>query len=85
MFKYFSGKCFYVKMIILLILDYVLTHLLTGCGSLVVVLLLGIREVMSSSPARADHVKFMTFEIGSDCSFAKSTAFRSENNVQISP
>jgi hypothetical protein len=49
----------------------------TGCRSLVVVLSLTIREVMSSSPARAGRVKP---KIGSDCSFAKSTAFRSENH-----
>jgi hypothetical protein len=37
-------------------------------GSLVVVLLLSIWEVMSSSPARAGCIKPKTFEIGSDCS-----------------
>jgi hypothetical protein len=30
----------------------------------------------SSSPARAGRVKPKTFKIGSDCFFAKSTAFR---------
>jgi hypothetical protein len=52
----------------------------TGCGSLVVVLSLSIREVVSSSPARAGRVKPKTFKIGSDYSFAKNTAFRSENH-----
>jgi hypothetical protein len=46
----------------------------------VVVLSLRIREVLSSSPARAGRVKPKTFKIGRDCSFAKSTAFRSENH-----
>jgi hypothetical protein len=52
----------------------------TGCRSLVVVLSLSIREVVSSSPVRAGRVKPKTFNIGSDCFFAKSTAFRSENH-----
>jgi hypothetical protein len=51
-------------------------HLSTGCCSLMVVLSLCKREVVSSSPARASRVKPKTFKIGSDCSFAKSTAFR---------
>jgi NAD(P)-dependent dehydrogenase (short-subunit alcohol dehydrogenase family) len=34
-------------------------------------------EIVSLSPARAGRVKPNTFNIGSDCSFAKSTAFRS--------
>jgi hypothetical protein len=38
------------------------------------------REVGSSSPARAGRVIPKTFNIRSDCSFAKSTAFRSENH-----
>jgi hypothetical protein len=46
----------------------------TGCGNLVIVLLLSIREVGSSSPACAGRVKPKTFKIGSDCSF------RSENH-----
>jgi hypothetical protein len=50
------------------------------CGSLVVVLTLSIREVVSSSPARAGRVKPYTFKMGSDCYFAKSTAFRCENH-----
>jgi hypothetical protein len=49
----------------------------TGCRSLVVMLSLSIREVVSSSSARAGRVKPMAFKIGSGCSFAKSTAFRS--------
>jgi hypothetical protein len=52
----------------------------TGCGSLVVVFTLSKREVVSSSPARAGRVKSKTFKIGSDCSFAKCTAFRSETH-----
>jgi hypothetical protein len=40
----------------------------------VVLSLLSTQEVMSSSPTRAGHIKQKTFEIGSDCSFAKSTA-----------
>jgi hypothetical protein len=47
----------------------------------VVVLSFNIREVVSASTARAGHVKPKTiFKIGSDCSFAKSSAFRSENH-----
>jgi hypothetical protein len=43
----------------------------TGCRSLVVVLSLSKRQVVSSSPARAGRVKPKTFnKIGSDCSFA---------------
>jgi hypothetical protein len=57
--------------------------ILIGCRSLVVVLSLSIREVVSKSPARACRVKPKTFKIGSDCSFAKSTAFRSENNTGL--
>jgi hypothetical protein len=53
---------------------------LTGCRSLVVVLSLSKREVVSSSPTRASRVKPKSFRIGSDCSFAKSSAFRSENH-----
>jgi hypothetical protein len=49
--------------------------LITGCHSLVIVLSLSIRKVVSSSPARAGRVKPKTFKIGSDCSFAKSTPF----------
>jgi hypothetical protein len=56
---------------------------MTGCRSLVVVLSLSIREVVSLSPARAGRVKAKTFKIGSDCSFANSTAFRSENHVSF--
>jgi hypothetical protein len=56
------------------------THRRTGCRSQVEVLLLSIQEVVSSSPARAGHVKPKTLKIGSDCFFAKSTAFRSENH-----
>jgi hypothetical protein len=51
----------------------------TSCSSLVVVLWLSIWEVVSSSPARAGRVKPKAYKIGSDCSFAKSTALRSEN------
>jgi hypothetical protein len=51
-----------------------------GCYSLVVVFSLSKREVVNSSPARADRVKPKMFKIGSDCSFVKSTAFRSENH-----
>jgi hypothetical protein len=50
------------------------------CGSLVVVVSFSIQEVVSSSPARAGRVKPKMFKVGSDCSFAKSTAFRSENH-----
>jgi hypothetical protein len=47
----------------------------------VAVLSIGIREVVSSSPLdRTGHVKPKTFEIGSVCSFVKSTAFRSEDH-----
>jgi hypothetical protein len=53
--------------------------MMTGCRSVVAVLLLSIREAGSSSPARAGRVKPKTFNIVSDCSFAKSTALRSEN------
>jgi hypothetical protein len=51
-----------------------------GLFVILVVLSLSIREVVSSSPARAGSVKPKTFKIGSDCSFSKSTAFRSENH-----
>jgi hypothetical protein len=51
-------------------------HYTTGCRILVVVLSLSKRKVVSSSPARAGRVKPKTFKIGSDCFFAKSTAFR---------
>jgi hypothetical protein len=47
---------------------------MTGCGSLVVLLLLSIQEVVSSSPARAGRVKPKTFKMDSDYSFANSTA-----------
>jgi hypothetical protein len=43
-----------------------------------IVLSLSTREVMSSNPAHAGCIKPKTFKIGSDCSFAKSMAFRSE-------
>jgi hypothetical protein len=52
----------------------------TGCRSLVIVLSLSKWEVVSSRPARAGRVKPKTHKIGSDCFFAKSTAFRSEND-----
>jgi hypothetical protein len=52
----------------------------TGCCSLVVVLSLSKREVVSSSSARAGCVKPKTIKIGSDCSFAKSTAVKNENH-----
>jgi hypothetical protein len=52
----------------------------TGCGSLLEVVSLSIQEVVSSSPACAGRVKPKTFKIGCDCSFAKSTTFRSENH-----
>jgi hypothetical protein len=52
----------------------------TGCDSLLVVFSLSIQEVMSSSPAQAAHIKPKTFKIHSDCSFAKITAFISENH-----
>jgi hypothetical protein len=55
------------------------TGKITGCRRLVVVLSLSKREVVSSSPAHAGCVKPKTFRIGSDCSFAKNTAFGSEN------
>jgi hypothetical protein len=35
---------------------------------------------VSSSPFRAGHVKPKTFNIGSDCSFAKNPVLRSENH-----
>jgi hypothetical protein len=57
-----------------------LTLIYNGCRSVVVVLSLSKREVVSSSPARAGRVKPKTFKISSDCSFAKSTAFRSKNH-----
>jgi hypothetical protein len=44
---------------------------LTGCRSLVVVLSLSKRKVVSSSPARTGRAKPKTFKIGSDYSFAK--------------
>jgi hypothetical protein len=57
------------------------THILmTVCGSLVVVLSLSKREVVSLSLVRTGRVKPKTFEIGTDCSFAKSTAFRGEKH-----
>jgi hypothetical protein len=48
----------------------------------VVVLSLSNQEVVSSSPVRTGRVKPKTFKIGSgsDYSFAKGTAFRSENH-----
>jgi hypothetical protein len=46
-----------------------------------VVLSLRIREVVGSSPAHdTGCIKPETFKIGSDCSFAKNTAFRSEEH-----
>jgi hypothetical protein len=56
---------------------YTLTVTQTGCRSLVVVLSLSKRKVVSSSPARAGRVKRKTFKTGSDCSFAKSTPWGS--------
>jgi hypothetical protein len=53
--------------------------MITGCRSLVVVLSLSKRKVVSSSPARVGRVKLKTYKIGSDCSFDKSTTFKSEN------
>jgi hypothetical protein len=58
----------------------VLATIETCCGSLVVVLSLSNLEYVSSSPARASCVKPKTFKRGSDCSFPKSTAFRSVNH-----
>jgi hypothetical protein len=55
----------------------------TGCSSLVVVLSLSIQEVVSSNPASAGQVKPKTIKIGSNCSFTKSTAFRSENHRSV--
>jgi hypothetical protein len=53
----------------------------TSCVTLVVVLSPSIWEAMGLSPARDTcWVKPKTFKIDSDCSFAKSTAFRSENH-----
>jgi hypothetical protein len=52
---------------------------MTICRSLVIVLSLSIREVVSSTPAPVGRVKPKMFKIGSDYSFAKSKAFRSEN------
>jgi hypothetical protein len=46
---------------------------MSGCRSLVVVLSLSIREVVSSNP-------LVPFKSGSDCSFAKCTALRGENH-----
>jgi hypothetical protein len=55
-----------------------------SCSSLVVdVLSLSIREIVSSRPARASRVKPKTSKIGSDCSFAKSTAFKRENHGSL--
>jgi hypothetical protein len=49
--------------------------------SIVVVPLLSTWAIVSSSPARAGRVKPRAFlKIGSDCSFTKNTAFRSENH-----
>jgi hypothetical protein len=56
-------------------LYHAVMELNTGCDSLVVVLSLSIRVVVSSSPARACRVK-----ISSDCFFVKSTAVRSESH-----
>jgi hypothetical protein len=50
------------------------------CGSLVVVFSISMREVVSSSRARAGRVKPKTFKIGSEYSLAKITAFKSENH-----
>jgi hypothetical protein len=49
-------------------------------AGVVVVLSLSILEVVTSSPARVSRVKPKTFKIGSDCSFAKSTAIRIVNH-----
>jgi hypothetical protein len=48
--------------------------------NLVLVFSFSILEVLSSSPARAGRAKPKTLRTGSDCSFVKSTAFRSENH-----
>jgi hypothetical protein len=53
---------------------------MTSSRSLVEVFSLSKREVVSSSPIRAGRVKDKTFKIGIDCSFAKKTAFRSDNH-----
>jgi hypothetical protein len=67
----------YEKKIGLQLYIYKTNHILsTGCRSLVVVLSLSKREVVSSSPTQAGRFEPKTFKIGSDCSFAKSTAFR---------
>jgi hypothetical protein len=50
----------------------------TGCRSLVLSLIK--RKVVSWSPTRAGRVKRKSFNVGSDCSFANSTTFRSENH-----
>ena len=56
------------------------SNYLNRCCCLVVVLLLSKREVVSSSPARVcSCVKPKTSKIGSDCFFAKITAFRRWN------
>jgi hypothetical protein len=48
--------------------------------SLVVVLSISIWEVVTLSPTRGGSIKPKIFKIGSDCSFAKSMVFRSENH-----
>jgi hypothetical protein len=58
------------------------TYILPVAVALSIVLSLSIREVVSSSPARAGRVKPKTFKIGSDCSFAKSKAFSQEHSIQ---
>jgi hypothetical protein len=63
---------------ILKTLTYVLKTLTPVHISLVVVLSLRTREVINLSPAWTGRAK--TFKIDSDFSFAKSTAFRSENH-----
>jgi hypothetical protein len=60
-------------------LENLLNYRIIKC-SLAVVLSLSIREVVSSSPARTGCIQPKTFKIGSDCSFANSTAFGSENH-----
>jgi hypothetical protein len=53
---------------------------MTCCRCLVVALSLRIREEMSSSLALACRVNSKNIDIGSDCSFAKSTTYKSESH-----
>jgi hypothetical protein len=59
------------------------TKIIHYFGSLVVVICLSIREVVSSSPACAGCVKPTKYKIDSDCSLSKSRAFSGHSDTTL--